>query len=209
MTNLMDALNPPVAKKKRAPVDPNVKVLRGLARAGWGHPARDGVVFVGADGDDVYLTNTYMLRIYDRSSEVGAALLSFAPEGWDGSSYTLRLRASGDNYGLVTSERSPELTAEKVNDLIVSKGTETVVVAEWEPVEADSPKADKLVEGTFVNPATGQSQPIRANAKYLAAMVAGLDDPVALAQVKAIPSTSPILVCENENIIGAVMPVRI
>lgn len=208
MTTLANALAAPPATKK-APVDPNVKVLRGLARAGWGNPSCDGTVFVARDGGKVFVTNTYILRIYPADSVVGGAVASFAPAEWDGSSFTLRLRASGDNYGLTTDFFAPALDAKRVADLFATAGAERVSVSEWAGVEPDNPKAVRFVEGTYTDPFTGEVTSVRANAKYLGALTEGVEDPRIVAQVRKTGALAPLLVFDGETLVGAAMPVRL
>jgi hypothetical protein len=204
MNTLTEALAPP--KKTKTPIDPNVKVLRTLARAKWGNPNLDGCVTVAADGSEVYLTNTYALRVFDRTDPIAVGLVSFAPDGWSGTgSFTLRLRASGPNYGLTTEYRPVELDAERVAGLIARDGYSLVALEDWTPLEVGK---DRFMEAQYVHPGTGERLTVRVNARYLATVVADLDDPVAYAQIGGT-SFAPVVITSDGRRVGVIQPVRV
>jgi len=204
MNALTQALAP--TKKTKTPTDPNVKVLRTLARAKWGNPSLDGCVTVAGDGPELYLTNTYVLRVFDRTDPVALALSSFAPDGWDGNaSFTLRLRASGDNYGLTTEYRPVELDAERVRGLMAREGYSLVALEDWTPLEVGK---DRFMEAQYLDPSTGEAKTVRVNARHLATVVSGLDDPVAYAQA-GDTAFAPVVITSDGRSVGVVQPVRV
>lgn len=102
MTDLASVLAAP--PKKRAVVDPNVKIIRRLARLGWNgytYRGNDKTVIVRRHGDEVWLTDTYGLRRWRGDEDVAVALLSMLPEsdaanGVADTGFALRILGSRD-----------------------------------------------------------------------------------------------------------------
>lgn len=194
-------------KKAKTPTDPYQKVLKKLARQGWTMDKR-GVkeMIVRQYDDEVFITNTYMMRRFGRYDNVSHAIRSIIPDTENveevmSTGFTMFLSAGkgGEwNPGGCTGTDMKNVFPETI------PSTE---ITSWEPNEDDS---------TRVFGVTDCGVRVMVNAKYLAACTDGITNPRVWVTVSEDGDVRKPVVVTGEYVAGVggllhsiLMPVRI
>lgn len=205
MTDLMGVLATP--KKTKVPTDPNQKILKALARAGWSTSGRNTrPMLVRQYGESVFITNTYMMARFDSASDVAMAIRSVIPETYDADS----TMANGIQMSLTAGIGG---TFDSLRDVAMDNVWPTEIpgieITSWEPSETDP----ELVLGDAVptwDTFTLQ-QKVLVDAKQLKACVNGIDAPRVFANVNDDGIvTKPLVITDSDGttIRSIVMPKR-
>jgi hypothetical protein len=166
MTDLMGVLAPP--KKKKAPTDPHQLVLKRLARAGWTMDKRgDKELIVRQYDEEVFITNTFMMRRFERYDDVSHAIRSIIPytenvEEVMTTGFTMFLSAGKGGEWNPGGRNGTDMKN------VFPEAVPTAEVITWEPNEDDSSQ---------VYGSTEDGIRVLLNAKYLKACVEGIDKP--------------------------------
>jgi hypothetical protein len=166
MTDLMNVLAPP--KKKKAPTDPHQLVLKRLARAGWTMDKRgDKELIVRQYDEEVFITNTFMMRRFERYDDVSHAIRSIIPDTENVeevmvAGFTMFLSASRGGEWNPGGRNGTEMKG------VFPETVPTTEVITWEPNEDDPSQ---------VYGSTEDGIRVLLNAKYLKACVDGIDKP--------------------------------
>jgi hypothetical protein len=212
MTDLMNVLAPP--KKAKAPTDPNQKILKSLARAGWTMDKR-GVkeLIVRQYDEEVFITNTYMMRRFERYDDVSHAIRSIIPDTENveevmSAGFTMFLSAGKGGEWNPGGRNGTDMKNVWPSDIPSDE------IVSWEPNEDDSSQVFGF---------TDDGIRVLLTAKNLKACVEGIDKPRVWVTVShddwgdgVIPQVRKPVVITGEYVAGVggllhsiLMPVRI
>jgi len=201
MTDLMGVLAPP--KKKKAPTDPHQKILKALARAGWTMDKRgDKELIVRQYDEEVFITNTFMMRRFERYDDVSHAIRSIIPDTENreevmATGFTMFLSASKGGEWNPGGRNGTDMKN------VFPEAVPTTEVITWEPNEDDPSQ---------VYGSTEDGIRVLVNAKYLKACVEGIDKPRVWVTVSEDGDVrKPVVVTGDYGlwIYSILMPVRI
>ena len=201
MTDLMTALATP--KKTKAPTDPNQKILKALARAGWIMDKRgEKEMIVRQYDEEVFITNTYMMRRFERYDDVSYAIRSIIPDTENveevmSTGFTMFLSAGKGGEWNPGGRNGTDMKN------VFPEAVPTTEITSWEPNEDDSSQVFGF---------TDDGIRVLLNAKYLKACVDGITSPRVWVTVSDDGDVRKPVVVTGEYglwIYSILMPVRI
>lgn len=157
-------------KKQRSTTSPEQKVLKKLARQGWGENARGTkTVLCRQYGDELFMTNTFMMRRWAMHDDVAVAVRSTVPEHHVNVHSVEQTLVDGFELSLTVSQGGSFLVG-SAPDMMGVWPTQVPSdeVVSWEQYEDDP----KLVCGV-----TEGGARVLLNAKFLSACTDGITNP--------------------------------
>ena len=201
MTDLMGVLATP--KKPKVPTDPNQKILKALARAGWTMDKRgEKEMIVRQYDEEVFITNTFMMRRFERYDDVSHAIRSIIPD----TENVEEVMSAGFTMFLSSTKGGEWNPGGRNGTDMKNVFPETVPSTEitsWEPNEDDSSQVFGF---------TDDGVRVLLNAKYLKACVDGITSPRVWVTVSDDGDVrKPVVVTGDYGlwIYSILMPVRI